>query len=111
MLSGLRDSTNSLQNGERIPIFHNLPDNSEKGLNWLAPEVLEQNMLGYNEKSDMYSIGVTCCELANGVAPFSDLPLTLMLLEKLRGNQPSLLDETTCPSQELIGKLIDNCLI
>lgn len=103
VLGGFRDATNCLVHGQRINLFYNLPVNSEKGLNWLAPEVLEQNMLGYTEKSDLYSIGITCCELANGVAPFFDLPTTLMLLEKIRGNQPSLLDETTCPSQDIIG--------
>lgn len=108
VLSGFRESTTFLTHGERVRNLHTLPPNSAKSLNWLAPEVLEQNLLGYTEKSDIYSIGITCCELANGIAPFADLPTTLMLTEKIRGNQPSLLDFSTCPSAEVIAQAMDS---
>lgn len=67
-----------------------------------------QNLLGYTEKSDIYSVGITCCELGNGIAPFADLSSTLMLTEKIRGNQPSLLDSSTFPSDEIIAQAMDS---
>ena len=33
--------------------------------------------------------------MANGIIPFSDMPSTYMLLEKMRGSSPRLLDSTT----------------
>lgn len=74
----------------------------------MAPELLEQNLLGYSEKSDIYSVGITACEIANGIGPFGDLPTTLMLTEKIRGNQPSLLDCSTFPSEEIIFQAMDS---
>jgi STE20-related kinase adapter protein alpha len=107
MLTGFRDCISVLVHGKKAMNLHILPTNS-KGLNWLAPEVLEQNILGYTEKSDVYSLGITTCELANGVEPFSNMPKTLMFTEKVRGNQPSLLDTSTCPSEEVIAQALDS---
>lgn len=105
VLGGFRSCTSLVSHGERVRALHNLAPCSRKSLNWLAPEVLEQNLLGYTEKSDIYSIGITTCELANGVEPFGDSQTTFMLMEKIRGNQPTLLDDSTCPTEEILGKL------
>lgn len=94
MLTGLKYSTTVLQKGRWQPNIHQYPKNSVKLLNFLAPEILEQNLIGYNSKSDIYSLGIVCCELANGCTPFEDIVLTEMLLDKLTGNFPRPLDST-----------------
>lgn len=57
---------------------------SQRGLCWLSPEVLQQNLRGYNDRSDVYSLGITACEMANGVSPYIDLPSTELLINKLQ---------------------------
>jgi len=95
VLTGLRYSTPLQATGEGRPNLYSYPLHGVTGnLAWLAPEILQQNLLGYNETSDIYSLAVTICEMANGVVPFSEMPPTRMLVEKLRGACPTLMDMT-----------------
>jgi STE20-related kinase adapter protein alpha len=59
-----------------------------------------QNLLGYSEKSDVYSVGISTCEMANGVVPYADMPALLMLTEKLSDRAPQLLDCYAFPAIE-----------
>ncbi|XP_023025936.1 ste20-like kinase [Leptinotarsa decemlineata] len=99
-LAGMRYACPIVANGKWQRSIHSFPATTEKNLNWLSPELLEQNLQGYNEKSDIYSIGIVLCELANGTEPFSGMSKTLMLTEKVRGWKPQLLDRTTVSKEE-----------
>ncbi|XP_030649403.1 STE20-related kinase adapter protein alpha isoform X2 [Chanos chanos] len=103
-LSGLRSIFSLIRHGQRAKVVHDFPQYSVKVLPWLSPEVLQQNLQGYDSRSDIYSVGITACELANGHVPFKDMPATQMLLEKLNGTVPCLLDTSTIPPEELSMK-------
>lgn len=95
VLSGLRYCASLCGGGVIKKSIHSFPISTCANLNWLSPEVLQQDLLGYGEKSDVYSVGVTACELANGIVPFHETATTLMLTEKIRGSAPQLLDCST----------------
>jgi len=94
LLTGLNSSISVLKSGKWSSTIHDYPHNAKDNLNWLAPEILEQNLLGYDSKSDIYSLGVTCCELANGTVPYNNMEPTEILLDKLTGNHPKPIDQT-----------------
>lgn len=95
-LSGLRTSCSMIRHGVRLKKIHDFPRSQiETNMYWLAPEILGQSLEGYGVRSDVYSLGITACELANGCVPFQDMIPSLMLLEKLNGTMPRLLDSTT----------------
>ncbi|KAF0294718.1 STE20-related kinase adapter protein alpha [Amphibalanus amphitrite] len=95
-LAGLRSSYCSYRDGRRLARIHQFPELAADGLNWLSPEILAQDLRGYTASSDVYSLGITACELANGLEPFAQMPPAAMLHEKLAGEgEPVLLDATT----------------
>jgi len=109
VLAGLSYSTGLQATGEGSPNLYSYPLHGVTGnLAWLAPEILQQNLLGYNETSDIYSLAITICEMANGVVPFSEMPPTLMLVEKLRGACPTLMDSSTVEDRVEVGQPTDS---
>eukprot|EP00929_Paragymnodinium_shiwhaense_P065613 TRINITY_DN32871_c0_g1_i1.p1 TRINITY_DN32871_c0_g1~~TRINITY_DN32871_c0_g1_i1.p1 ORF type:complete len:353 (-),score=78.23 TRINITY_DN32871_c0_g1_i1:134-1192(-) len=74
---------------------------------WMAPEVLEQSVSGYDYKADIWSFGITGIELAYGEAPYQRLhPLKVMkiIIEK----DPPRLDRRKF--DPLFVNLVESCL-
>lgn len=86
----MRYACDVVENGKWQHTIYSFPQSCAKNLKWLSPELLKQDLHGYNEKSDIYSLGMTICELAKGTIPFCDMPETLMLTEKVRGCVPQI---------------------
>eukprot|EP00794_Sanderia_malayensis_P003690 gene3690-4208_t len=91
-LTGLRYCIPMWNHDHKIRAVHRFPDHAVAILPWIAPEVLEQNLVGYTEKSDIYSFGITLIELASGKIPFSEMPPTQIFLEKISGELPQPLN-------------------
>lgn len=101
-LSGLRHCA-FLKDNEMTglkDVLHDFDEDLKEELLWLAPEILKQDLYGYGLLSDVYSIGITLCEMANGFPPFSDMDQLQMLYEKSKGTTPRLLDCTTLPDTD-----------
>ena len=89
-LTGLRESHCLSPNGYNHTFAYDFPLHAVASLPWLAPEVLEQNILGYDYRSDIYSVGITAVELAYGVAPYKNLSASQVLMAKLQESDITL---------------------
>uniref|UniRef100_A0A2I2ZM57 STE20-related kinase adapter protein beta n=1 Tax=Gorilla gorilla gorilla TaxID=9595 RepID=A0A2I2ZM57_GORGO len=90
-LSGLSHLHSLVKHGQRHRAVYDFPQFSTLVQPWLSPELLRQDLHGYNVKSDIYSVGITTCELASGQVPFQD---------KLKGPPYSPLDISIFPQSE-----------
>ncbi|XP_008068982.1 STE20-related kinase adapter protein beta [Carlito syrichta] len=99
-LSGLSHLHSLIKHGQRQRAVYDFPQFSTSVQPWLSPELLRQDLHGYNVKSDIYSVGITACELASGQVPFQDMHRTQMLLQKLKGPPYSPLDVGVFPQSE-----------
>lgn len=55
---------------------------------WMSPEVLEGSK--YDGKADIWSLGVSAIEMADGHAPFHDVPIMDAMYKIASGDPPSL---------------------
>jgi serine/threonine protein kinase len=93
-LTGLRQLVSMEKDGiVKKSVFSLVGDSIE----WTAPEVMAQNS-NYNEKADIYSIGITALELAFNKTPFDDFPPMQVLLSKLDYDCPAIVSDKVMTS-------------
>lgn len=74
---------------------------------WMSPEVISQNK--YDFKCDIWSLGITCIEFAEGQPPFSEIR-PFMAMKKILSNPPKGLSNPKLWSSEF-NDFVSKCLI
>ena len=73
---------------------------------WMSPEVISQS--NYDSKCDIWSLGITCIEMAEGEPPYSEIR-TFLVMKKIIGNPPKGLTNPKLWSKEF-NHFVSLCL-
>ena len=104
-LGGFHNSVCKIQNGRRLKAVFKCVGFAE----WMAPEILSQNR-AYNEKSDIYSFGITLLELLKGRSPFYKWPSIKIMYRKLSNDLDDFIPQTVNLHCNKLSKIISQCL-
>ena len=74
---------------------------------WMSPEVISQK--SYDSKCDIWSLGITCIELAEGEPPYSEVR-TFLVMKKILNNPPKGLTKPELWSKDF-NDFVSKCLI
>ena len=74
---------------------------------WMSPEVISQK--SYDSKCDIWSLGITCIEMAEGEPPYSEVR-TFLVMKKILNNPPKGLTNPNLWSNDF-NDFVQKCLI
>ena len=74
---------------------------------YMAPEILKENA-GYSEKTDIWSLGLTCFEMATGSMPYESLTYMESVVRIIDQEPPSFPKQGHCPG---LKEFVDQCLV